>query len=88
MSEEELYLKGYLLSYCHDFGYVSGIVPSDLTSKTQLKRLIQTRWIVDYKAKEKRKKIFGKLALECRLPISFSLGIYNIFAPLFRYNKE
>lgn len=51
MCEEELYLIGQLVSYCQEHGYAGGVIPSDLASKTRIKRYIKTRWIVDAKSK-------------------------------------
>lgn len=50
LSHEELYLKAQLVSFCHELGYVCGIVASELSFKTQLKRCIQTRWIMGAKS--------------------------------------
>lgn len=42
------------MSFCQEFGYVGAMVPSEMVSKTWLKRCI------NLKSKDGRKKIFGK----------------------------
>lgn len=50
-------------SWQKKLGYIGKVVPSDIASKTRLKRCIQTSSIMDAKSKEERKKIFGNLDL-------------------------
>lgn len=42
LSEEELYLKGQLVSFGQELGYVDGVFLSYPASKTRLKKCIQT----------------------------------------------
>lgn len=43
LSEEELYLKGQLVYFIHELGFVGGVILTNLDSKTRLKIFIQTQ---------------------------------------------
>lgn len=76
------------MSFFQELDYVDGVVPSNVVSKTLLKRCIQTWcWIIDPKSKEDGKKIFGKLALGIRIVFSFFYSSL-IFRHIYRYYEK
>lgn len=80
LSEEDLYLNFQLVSFCHKLGYVCGVVPFNHAFKTWMKRGIQTCRIIDFKSKDERKNIFGKLALEMCVIFFLLLVFPNVYA--------
>lgn len=55
LSQEELYLKMRLKSFVKDQGYPRGVNPQDETARKHLKRLIDSRLLMDACTREERK---------------------------------
>lgn len=61
MSQEVLYLKKQLVTLFKELGQAEGGIPRDETSKKRLKQLVETRFLMDARAKEYRKVTFCEL---------------------------
>lgn len=60
LSQEDVFLKKWLVSFFEDLGYVRGVVPPDAASKKQLQRLTETRLLMNVDSKLSRNVIFGE----------------------------
>lgn len=71
LSPKELYLKKRLTTFIKELGYVRGVVPRDEISNKRLKRLIQTRLLMNADSKRK-----GRLSTVSFLCLCHPLSVF------------
>lgn len=90
LSREELYLKKCLMSFIKDLSYPGGVIPWDEASRKCLKRLIDTRLLMDTDTMEDRKNVFCIIldALDYFITNSLVFNVLTLLMVFCRFNKE
>lgn len=58
MSQDELYLKKHMTTFIKELSHVGDVIPQNEILKKRLKRLVETRLLMDAHTKEERKSFF------------------------------